>query len=91
MSKGEIIDFVVLRIQNDLDKFQRTKTIPHTLLEGTYDIEEIKNVYYDSLSPKHQKIADRLYKEYNERIDEFNIPRSRDYFQIIFKRKENGA
>ena len=66
MSKGEIIDFVVLRIQNDLDKFQRTKTIPHTLLEGTYDIEEIKSVYYNSLSPKHQKIADRLYKEYNE-------------------------
>ena len=49
MSKGEIIDFVVLRIQNDLDKFQRTKTIPHTLLEGTYDIEEIKSVYYNSL------------------------------------------
>ena len=66
MSKGEIIDLVVLRIQSDLDIFQRTKTIPHTILEGTYDIEEIKNVYYDDLSAKHKKIADRLYKEYYE-------------------------
>ena len=31
MSKGEIIDLVVLRIQSDLDIFQKTKTIPHTI------------------------------------------------------------
>ena len=87
MSKGEIIDFVVLRIQNDLDKFQRTKTIPHTLLEGTYDIEEIKSVYYESLSSKHQKIADRLYKEYNERIDEnvdsLKLAMKKDYARVV--------
>ena len=87
MSKGEIIDFVVLRIQNDLDKFQRTKTIPHTLLEGTFDIEEIKNVYFDSLSPKHQKIANRLYKEYtekiNENVDSLKLAMKRDYARVI--------
>ena len=70
MSKGEIIDFNVLRIQNDLDQFKRTKTIPHSLLEGTYDIEEIKNVYYDSLPAKYQKLADKIYKEYHEKIEE---------------------
>ena len=45
MSKGEIIDFVVLRITTELDKFQRTKTIPHTILEGAIEIDEIRDVY----------------------------------------------
>jgi len=87
MSKGEIIDFEVLRIQNDLDQFQRTKTIPHTLLEGTYDIEEIMNVYYKKLSSKHQKLADKIYKEYLEKIDE-NIDTlkkamKKDYARVV--------
>ena len=45
MSKGEIIDFVVLRITTELDKFQRTTTIPHTLLEGAIELQEIQDVY----------------------------------------------
>lgn len=68
MSKGEIIDFVILRITAELDKFQRTTTIPHTLLEGAIEIDEIKNVYYEKLSPKYQKIFDKLYKEYHQNI-----------------------
>ena len=87
MSKGEIIDLVVLRIQSDLDIFQRTKTIPHTILEGTYDIEEIKNVYYDDLSAKHKKIADKLYKEYYERIEEnvdsLKLAMKKDYARVV--------
>ena len=70
MSKGEIIDFVVLRITTELDKFQRTKTIPHTLLEGAIEIDEIKNVYYEKLSAKYQKIFDKLLKEYHKNIGE---------------------
>ena len=68
MSKGEIIDFVVLRITTELDKFERTTTIPHTLLEGAIEIGEIKEVYYEKLSPKYQKIFDKLLKEYHHRI-----------------------
>jgi len=87
MSKGEIIDLLVFRIQSDLDIFQRTKTIPHTILEGTYDIEEIKNVYYDDLSAKHKKIADRLYKEYYERIEEnvdsLKLAMKKDYARVV--------
>ena len=87
MSKGEIIDLVVLRIQSDLDIFQRSKTIPHTILEGTYDIEEIKNVYYDNLSAKHKKIADKLYKEYYERIEEnvdsLKLAMKKDYARVV--------
>jgi len=68
MSKGEIIDFVVLRITTELDKFQRTKTIPHTFLEGTIELQEIQDVYYSKLSAKYQKIFDRLLKQYHQNI-----------------------
>ena len=61
MSKGEIIDFVILRITTELDKFQRTKTIPHTLLEGAIEINDIRETYYDQLPAKYQKIFKRLF------------------------------
>lgn len=68
MSNGEIIDFNVLRIQAELDKFQRTKTIPHTILEGIYDIDEIKHIYLKKLPPKYRKIAEKLLKEYYDHV-----------------------
>ena len=64
MSKGEIIDFVVLRITTELDKYQRSKTIPHTLLEGVLELDEIKDTYYEKLSPKYQKILMQLFVGY---------------------------
>ncbi len=82
MSKGEIIDFVVLRIQSELDKFQRTKTIPHLILDGAYTLDEIKDVYYDKLSPRHQKIANKLIKEYNN-----NIEKSIDSIKVALRRE----
>ena len=60
MSKGEIIDFVVLRIQNDLDIFQRSKTIPHTLLEGTYDIEEKVSIMIVCLQSTKKLLIDYI-------------------------------
>lgn len=69
MSKGEIIDFVVLRIQNELDKYNRTKTIPHTILEGTYDINEINEHYLHKLPKRYQTIAKRLLKEYHKQVE----------------------
>jgi hypothetical protein len=68
MSKGEIVDFVILRITTELDKFQRTTTIPHTLLEGAIEIEDIHNTYYEQLPEKYQKIFDKVYKEYHQNI-----------------------
>ncbi len=70
MSKGEIIDFVVLRIQSELDRYQRTKTIPHSILDGTYDIEEVADLYIDKLTPKYQRLAKKLQKEYYENISD---------------------
>lgn len=87
MSKGEIIDFVVLRITTELDKFQRTKTIPHTLLEGAIEIDEIRDVYYDQLPAKYQKILNRLLKEYDSQvidsIESMKLAMKKDYARVI--------
>jgi len=87
MSKGEIIDFVILRITTELDKFQRTKTIPHTLLEGAIEIDEVRDVYYEKLSPKYQKIFDKLFKEYHqnigENIESLKIAMKKDYARVV--------
>jgi hypothetical protein len=64
-----ILDFVLLRIQNELDKYAKSKTIPHDLLEGAYSIDDIKENYYEKLSPKHKKIADKLIKDYTCKIN----------------------
>ena len=40
---NEVVDFVLLRIQHELDKYKKSKTIPFDLLEGAYSIDEIKN------------------------------------------------
>ena len=87
MSKGEIIDFVVLRITTELDKFQRTKTIPHTLLEGAIEIDEIRDVYYDQLPAKYQKILNQLLKEYDSQvidsIESLKLAMKKDYARVI--------
>jgi hypothetical protein len=87
MSKGEIIDFVVLRITTELDKYQRSKTIPHTLLEGALEIDEIRDTYYEKLSPKYQKIFDNVLKQYHQNIGEnFDTLKSamkKDYARVI--------
>ena len=66
---SDVVDFVLLRIQNELDKYKKTKTIPFDLLEGAYSIDDIKLNYYAKLDPKYQKIADALIKSYEEKIN----------------------
>lgn len=68
MSNGEIINFVVLRIQNELDKYKRTKTIPHTILEGTYDIVDVTETYFDQLPKKYQRLAIKLKLDYCKHV-----------------------
>jgi hypothetical protein len=82
---NNVFDFVLLRIQHELDKYQKTKTLPHDLLEGAYSIDDIKNHYYDRLSPKYKKIADRLVKDYQH-----NMKHSLDSIKFAL-RKEYGA
>lgn len=62
--KGEVIDFEVLRIQSELDKYNDTKSLPHIILDGVYSLDDIFEVY-PKLSTKHQAIADDLKQNYN--------------------------
>ena len=62
--KGEVINFEVLRIQSELDNYSRTTTLPHLLLNGAYNLDEIFDAYYDKLTPKHKLIADHLKSNY---------------------------
>lgn len=63
-----VVDFVLLRIQHELEKYSKSKTVPFDLLEGAYSIDDIKTHYYDKLSPKYQKIADKLISDYEKKI-----------------------
>lgn len=66
---SDVVDFVLLRIQHELDKYKKSKTVPFDLLEGAYSIDEIKNGYYDKLAPRYQKIADSLIADYEKKIN----------------------
>jgi len=95
MSKGEIIDFVVLRIQNELDRYQKTKTIPHSILDGSYNIEEVTELYIDKLTPKYRRLAVKLKKEYYEKIEEniesLRLALKKDYTSIMKKLHTNHS
>ena len=58
--RGEVINFEVLRIESELDKYDETGILPLIILDGVYSLEDICTVHYDNLSKKHQKIADDL-------------------------------
>lgn len=61
---GEVLDFEVLRIQSELDKYNNTKSLPHIILDGVYSLDDIFNLY-SKLSSKHQSIADDLKQNYH--------------------------
>jgi hypothetical protein len=79
----DVVDFVLLRIQQELEKYHKTKTIPFDLLEGAYSIDDIKKYYYDKLTPKYQKIANSLISAYEKKIqnnlDSLKIALRKDY------------
>lgn len=64
-----LIDFVCVRIANELDKYHKTKTIPHDLLDSVYCVEDIE-ACIPQLSKKHQRIAKKLIKEYSANMEQ---------------------
>ena len=68
--KGEVINFEILRIESELDKYDETGVLPLIILDGVYSLDDICTVYYDNLSKKHQKIADDLKSNYDTSLDQ---------------------
>jgi len=83
----DIVDFVLLRIQQELEKYHKTKTLPFDLLEGAYSIDDIKQEYYEKLNPRYQKIANALIKDYERKIqnnlDSLKIALRKDYVSTM--------
>lgn len=92
---NDVVDFVLLRIQHELDKYKKSKTVPFDLLEGAYSIDEIKNGYYDKLDVKYQKIADALITDYEKKIsnnvDSLKIALRKDYTSTIDQLETESA
>lgn len=63
--RGEVINFEVLRIESELDKYAETGVLPLIILDGVYSVEDICNKHYSNLSLKHQRIADDLNQNYH--------------------------
>jgi len=87
MSRGEVIDFEVLRIQNELDYFQSTGLLPHIFLDGRHTIDEILALHYVKLSANHQEIADSLNKNYDsvvsKTISDMKVSLNVEYTHIM--------
>lgn len=67
MSSGEVLDFEVIRIQYELDRYLDTNSLPHILLDGAYSLEDLDRVY-SKLSKKHQLLADHIKHNYQRLI-----------------------
>jgi hypothetical protein len=63
--RGEVINFEILRIESELEKYDETGILPLIILDGVYSLEDICTIHYDNLSKKHQKIADDLKSNYH--------------------------
>jgi hypothetical protein len=92
---SDIVDFVLIRIQHELEKYSRSKTVPFDLLEGAFSIDEIKNGYYEKLSPRHKKIADKLISDYEKKIKNnlTSLKRAlrKDYTSVINQLETDSA
>jgi hypothetical protein len=64
---SSVIDFICIRIQAELDKFEKTKTLPHDLLDGIWSIDDIEKCK-PHMSIAYQKRAEKLIKEYSQNM-----------------------
>lgn len=83
---SDVIDIICVRITSELDRYQRTKTIPHDLLDGVYTIDDIEECKHN-FSKKHQTLAEKLIKEYsvkiNESVDSLKSALRKEYGNLI--------
>lgn len=89
----DIIDFVCVRIQSELDKFEKTKTIPHDLLDGVWTVNDIEQCI-NTFDEKHKRLARKLIKIYaakmGESLDTLRKSLRRDYTAIAFQSRSRS-
>lgn len=82
---SDIINFVCVRIQGELDAFEKTSTLPHTLLDGVFTVDDILNCR-QFFSPKYQDLSDKLVSEYSD-----TVSASIDSMKESLKREYNAG
>jgi len=65
----EVIDFICVRIQAELEKFSKTTTLPHDLLDGVYTIEDIESCK-KHFTKRQIRLANKIIKEYDRQTGE---------------------
>ena len=65
---SKIVNFTCLRIQAELEKYSKTKTIPHDLLDGLWTVDDIQECM-DHFSKKYERLGKKLIKEYTQFLD----------------------
>ena len=65
----EVIDFICVRIQSELEKFSKTGTLPHDLLDGVYTIEDIESCK-KHFTKRQVRLANKITKEYDRQTRE---------------------
>jgi len=58
-----VVNFICLRIQTELDKYELTGTVPHDLLEGAWNLDDLESCKLH-LSDHHAALAQRLITSY---------------------------
>jgi hypothetical protein len=82
----DIISFKCVRIQSELERYERSKIIPHDLIEGTYSIDDIEEClcHFDA---KNQYIAMKLIKAYKNNMakhfEEIKIELRNEYSAVV--------
>jgi len=81
-----VINIICVRIQNELNKYEITKTVPHDLLEGVFNLDDIERCM-DYFSPKHKELAQKLIKDYTIFVDgnlkDLRIALRKDYESVM--------
>lgn len=94
MENNDIISFKCVRIQSELDRYQRSKVIPRDLIEGAFCIDDIQECM-GHFNKKHQKIASCLINAYTvnmeKHLDEIKASLREEYSTVIDNLESNSS
>lgn len=86
MEQDNIVDFVCLRIQAELDKFARNNSLPSSLMDGAFSIDDIDRCWH-TLSGEQKVSARKLQNLYSYQIREnhetFMEAFHKDYHELL--------
>jgi hypothetical protein len=73
MKSGKVVDFRIVRLQNELDRYKREGIIPGMLLDGFFSVDDIFEKFYKKLPDNYQIIADELKEDYYHSLVENQV------------------